>query len=165
MQDTFSGVLHNHGSKPRFTDPDTGRVYECAYLDLVAITEFDEWLADRALQLVYQSRSHLSNEDYRTSLREVNAEILSGKYAFGAERSNEAMRSTAGGLKLMEILISDVAEKRRLTRAELSSLLFRRGQEIKELVDRVVQMSKPREDAGSGGEGAEGNALPAAVSR
>lgn len=154
MADTFSGVLHNHGARPKFTDPDTGKVYECAYLDLVAITEFDEWMADRALQLVYRSRDHLTPEEYRQSLKETHAEILAGTHAFGSPKSNQAILSVAGAAKLMEMLLVDATEKRRLTREEFADLFRRRNAELLELLDRVVQMSKPK---GRVVEGVEGN--------
>jgi len=83
-----------------------GVTYRLREPTLLEEGEFQRWLESRAREAAGRA-TDLPDEDRRNLLRDVTADIASGRYAFGGEECLRALRTEVGWAKLVAIVLRD----------------------------------------------------------
>lgn len=125
----------------------SGEEFSLKQLTLGDIAKFEEWLVGRAIQAVRSGKAFMSEKEYASAIKEVAADAAKGRYTFGGAEASEAMKTGAGVLRMLEILIDAPA-------ARVRQLLEEEGDDLVEYLKFQVERSMPEnKDGGDPGEG------------
>ena len=146
MLRTVSETIGAQAGGLTFTARD-GQTHRVRPLDLALMGRFEKWLESRALKAVIDHKATFG-DSFQDAISAVSSDIIAGRYAFGGPDCQRALQSPAGMIALVGLMLNvDDIRARHLVTNE--------AEELKVVVDRMVQESMPRAE-GNGQPGAEG---------
>lgn len=137
---SVSDVLHNSGGLMEYTTK-AGKVLKIKFLDLKAMSEYENKLQNRAIQKLASQRSAIPEDIFTAMFSELMDKISAGVYAFGNTICNQSLSTVQGISDLVSILCSVPVE-------EAMELIVAEGEAFKTVFDHVVRksVSSPEED-------------------
>lgn len=132
---SLSSGLGNAGSKLSFTH--AGKTYEVSYLTQAVKASFESWIVGRALETLSRLRPILPPDEYAEEKTTLFDSIAAGRFGFHGDVCRAAMKTTDGNLAVVGFLFGCGAD-------EMVTLVMERGEEIKALVEVIVQESSPK---------------------
>ena len=143
---TVSETLGSHGSSLTYQAKD-GRSHAVRPLTLKSMSRFEKWLESRAFASIISQREILGN-DLQQAIAGVASDVAKGKYAFGGQDCEDALKTLPGMACLVSIML-DVDEIRgmHLLRTEADSLAPIVSQVMKESMPDLEGNVKQVEEA------------------
>lgn len=126
-------ILGNAG--PRHTLVDDGRTYQLHYIDQRMKADLEKYLFDREVQAIVGMKAAYDQGQFIAKLDELAASYRNGEYAFESPKGIEFLKTPAGSLKLMALVLGGIEDM------ELFGLVAKHGDELNMKMKLIVQES------------------------
>lgn len=130
---SVSDCLHNTGSLTEYTCKN-GKVLKIKYLDLKAMSEYENRLQNRAIKKLNEHKDIMDKAMFSDMFKELLDRISQGHYAFGNELCTATLKTIHGITDLMSILCD-------ITPDEAAEFVMTEGEGLKQVFAHVLNKS------------------------
>lgn len=131
---TVSETIGSHGDGMPYEAKD-GQTHKVQPLTLKLMGKFEKWLEGRAFKSVISQKEILGN-DFSQAVAGVAADVAKGKFAFGGQECDDALRTLPGMTSLVSIMLG-------VDEIRASYLLRTEPEELSAIVNQVMKESMP----------------------
>lgn len=133
-------MLGNFGVRHTITDGE--KTYQLNYIDQKMKGGLEKYLFEREVSAMRSMKDAYDDGQYAAKLDELLKRYRNGEYAFESPNGIEFLKTPAGSLKLMSMVLGDIPDM------ELYGIIAKHGDELNMKMKLIVQESMRTADDG-----------------